>query len=89
MKAQTIMKRPPVEWKKIVDRMNSSDRNELVTELEGLSHRAAMLAGYVDARYGNGLGDQGHKSAVKSANKAGNIVWCKAFGYNRHLDLRF
>ena len=88
MKAVTIMNKAPVEWEKVVDRMKSADRNELVTKLEGIAHRAALLAGYVDARYGNGCGDQGHKSAVKSANKAGNIVWCKAFGYNAHFDLR-
>ena len=87
MKAVTIMNKAPVEWEKVVDRMKSADRNELVTKLEGIAHRAALLAGYVDARYGNGCGDLGHKSAVKSANKAGNIVWCKVFGYNAHIDL--
>ena len=87
MKAVTIMKKAPVEWEKTLDRMKSADRNELVTELEAISYRAALLAGYVDARYGNGCGDQGHKAAVKSANKVGKIVRCKAFGYNAHIDL--
>ena len=89
MKAQTIMKRPPVEWEKTVDRMKSADRGELTRELESIAYRAAMLARYVDARYGGGCGDQGHASAVRSCNKAAKTVWMKAFGYNAHNDINF
>ena len=40
-------------------------------------------------RYGYGCGDQGHRKAVKSLNKAAKIIWMKAFGYNAHYDLSF
>jgi hypothetical protein len=89
MKAQTIMRRPPVEWGKTVNRMKTDDRRELARELEEISRRAAMLAEYLNERYGYGCGDQGHKKGVKSANKAGQKVWCGAFGYNAHHDFSF
>ena len=77
----------PVEWEAAADRLSSSNRGVLARELEGVAERAATLARYVDGRYGAGCGDQGHATALKAANKAGHLVWCKAFGYNAHHGL--
>ncbi|HEA70070.1 hypothetical protein LCGC14_1484360 [marine sediment metagenome] len=87
MKATTMMKKAPVDWEKTVDRMNTQARGDLRRELEGISARAAMLAGYLDQRHGYGCGDQGHKKAVKRMNRHGKMVWMKVFGYNAHHDI--
>jgi hypothetical protein len=81
------MDRAPVEWQAAFDAMPEADRDKVRRSLEGTAERAAMLAAYADARAGAGYGDQGHKAAVKAANKAGRLVWCKAFGYNGFHEL--
>jgi hypothetical protein len=55
----------------------------------GLSQRAGMMARYLDEREGYCCGDQGHDAAVKAMNKAGKIIYMKAFGYNAFHDLNF
>jgi len=89
MKAQTVMNKPLVEWEKKVDRMNADARRDMARELEQTSKRAAMLAEYLNERYGYGCGDQGHTKAVKSTNKAAKGVWCGVFGYNAYHDVSF
>lgn len=54
-----------------------------------IAMRAGQMARYFDERHGYGCGDQGHDKAVKSLNKAGKAIWCKAFGYNEYLDINF
>lgn len=87
MKAQIMMKKAPVDWEKTVDKLTTRERDDLRRELEGISERAAMLAGYLDERHGYGCGDQGHEKAVKRANGNGKTVWMKAFGYNGFHEL--
>jgi len=87
MKTTTIMKRAPVHWEKTVDRLNTKDRDYLRRDLEELSKRVAMLAGYLDQRHGYGCGDQGHAKAVKQMNRNGKMVWMKVFGYNAYHDI--
>ena len=87
MKAQTMLKKAPVDWEKAVDRMKPDQRDELSTELERLSLRAGELAAYIEERHGYGCGDQGHKKAVKACNRVGKLIWCKGFGYNGHFSL--
>ena len=89
MKAITMMKKAPIDWKKSVDRMTSVNKRELAIELENVASVAAMQAEYLNERYGYGCGDQGHEKAEKSANKAGRAIWRKVFGYNAHHDIRF
>ena len=89
MKAQTIMKKAPVDWEKTVDRMVGSNRDVLRLELEGICERSGILAAYLDERHGYGCGDQGHDEAVESANKVGRVIHCKAFGYNAYHDISF
>ena len=69
--------------------MNMKNKQELRQELEGLALRAAMMAAYIDEREGHGCGDQGHQKALKAMNRAGKIIWTKAFGYNAFHDLSF
>ena len=87
MKAQYLIKKAPVEWEKTVNRLSSVDRGTLRKELEAISERAGMLAAYLDERHGYGCGDQGHGKAVKSVNKTGRLIHCKAFGYNAFHEL--
>ena len=82
MTATHLMELAPVEWEKTADKMSTQERDEHRRELEGIALRAAELSAYLDARAGGGCGDQGHKYAVKCANRAGKKVWCGAFGYN-------
>jgi hypothetical protein len=60
---------PLVEWEKIVDAMTGPERGNLERELAGILQRAAMAQAYLQYRYGNGCGDQGHTAASKAANK--------------------
>ncbi len=87
MKAKTIMKRAPVDWKKTVDRLKLQDRDTLRQELERIAIHAAMLAEYLDKRHGYGCGDQGHEAAMRKANKIGKLVRMKGFGYNGYYEL--
>lgn len=77
----------PIEWEKKVDELSGSQKDELRRYLEGISERAAMLAGYLEERHGYGCGDHGHKNAVKRANRNGKMVWVKVFGYNGFIDI--
>ncbi len=87
MKAQELMQLAPVDWEKTVDGISTRERDDLRRELEGIGERAASLAGYLDERHGYGCGDQGHRKAVKKANRNGRMVWVKVFGYNAFHDL--
>jgi len=87
MTAQDLMALAPIDWEKTVDGLSISERGELSRKLEGISARAAVLAGYLDERHGYGCGDQGHKKAVRRANRNGKTVWIGAFGYNGYHDL--
>jgi hypothetical protein len=58
---------------------------DLTRSLEGIAEWATWLARYVDERHGGGCGDQGHKPALASANRAAKTVWCKSFGYNGYV----
>jgi hypothetical protein len=89
MNRETLLELPFIELEKIVNEMSLIERNSLCRELEILSARAGEMAAYLDERYGGGCGDQGHQSAVKNLNKAGRIIWTKAFGYNAYRDLSF
>ena len=65
------------------------NKQEITRLLEGIALNAGMTAAYILERDGYGCGDQGHRKAVKSLNKAGKIIWMKAFGYNAYHDLSF
>ena len=82
-----ITKTAPIEWEKLVDTMPTGEREVLRQELEGISERAAVLAGYLDERHGYGCGDRGHENAIKRANRNGKMVWMKVFGYNGYHGL--
>ena len=51
MNATTLMKKAPVDWEKAVDRIPTADRDRLRRELEGITERAGLLAGYLDERF--------------------------------------
>ena len=86
MTAKKLMETAPVDWEKAVDKILTRQRDELRRQLEGTAERAAVLAGYMDERHGYGCGDQGHKKAVKQANRNGRMVWMKVFGYNGYVE---
>jgi hypothetical protein len=86
--AMRLMKMGAVDWEKAVDKTSTRDRDDVRRYLEGMAERAAaLLAGYIDERHGYGRGDQGHKAAVKRANRNGKMVWMHVFGYNAYHDL--
>jgi hypothetical protein len=87
MTAKKLMATAPVDWEKAVDKILTRQRDELRRQLEGIAERAAVLAGYMDERHGYGCGDQGHKKAVKQANRNGKMVWMKVFGYNGYVEV--
>lgn len=89
MKALTVLNKALVDLEKIADKMNETERRELTQKLEAISLRAGEMAGYFDARFGSGCGDQGHKIAVKQLNRAGKKIWMKVFGYNAYHDISF
>jgi len=60
---------PAVSWEATIDKMSSSERDDLLREVEAVACRAALFSGYVGQRYGYGCGDQGHKHAAKEANR--------------------
>ena len=45
-----------------------ADMSDVIIELDGRIQHAARLRGYLDARYGSGGGDRGHKIGVKWSN---------------------
>lgn len=84
------LERPPVEWDALAGEVkDNGNLRAVVRDLESLSERAARLARYLDARDGNGCGDQGHGTAVKAQNRVGRVVHEKAFGYNATHDITF
>jgi hypothetical protein len=85
--AENLMLLAPIEWEVNADALSETARDEIRRRLEGIAERAASLARYMDTRAGSGCGDQGHKAAVKAANKVGRILWVKGFGYNDYHDL--
>jgi len=87
MTRNKFITKAPIEWENIVDTMSDKERLRLQQELERLSERAGMLAGYLEERQGYGYGDRGHANAVKRANKIGKIIHVKAFGYNAFYKL--
>ena len=68
---------------------NMENKQQIMRLLEGIAINAGMTAAYIMERDGYGCGDQGHRKAVRSLNKAGKIIWTKAFGYNAYHDLSF
>jgi hypothetical protein len=84
MTVNELMNIAPMDWEKTVDSMSSKEKDDMRRKLEGISLRAGELAGYLDERHGYGCGDQGHRAAVKEANRNGKIIWTKAFGYNEY-----
>ena len=89
MKAQTLLKKAPVDLEKTVGKMSMNEREDLRRELEGISERAGQIAGYLDMRHGSGCGDQGHDRAVKEFNRNGKMIWMRVFGYNAYHDINF
>lgn len=79
---------PPVKLQAAVDKMSGAQRGELCKELEALASAAAAYAGYVDMRYGNGCGDQGHDDAVTEFNRVRKGVR-KTMGYDTTPQLSF
>ena len=86
-RARLLMDSAPVDWEQTFDAMTEAEREATRRELEGSAYRAAMLAAYADKRAGYCGHDRGHRAALKAANRAGRIIWCKVFGYNSHWDL--
>lgn len=87
--AEDLMNMAPVDFEKCVDSMSYRSLTDARLLLEAVAERAAFIAeylagrqGYFDGRLGDGYGDQGHKQAVRSANRAAKIVRMNAFGYN-------
>lgn len=71
---------PPAIWDTMNSEFSQQYRSELLDELEALACRAAMLSGYIASRHGEGCGDQGHRDAVKEANRRLKLTR-KAIGY--------
>lgn len=84
-----IIEKPFCDLDKIASGMMPEQRRYVSDSLERIAMRAGQMARYFDERHGYGCGDQGHDKAVKSLNKAGKAIWCKAFGYNEYLDINF
>ena len=72
-------------WSEVVCKVNamtSEERGRLARELESAALFCAMTAEYLTMRAGCGSGDQGHKAALRKANRIGRKVWVGGFGYN-------
>lgn len=82
MKGIGMGKKAKCDWADAADRLTVDERESLRRHFESVALHAAELAAYLDMRAGGGCGDQGHKCAVKSANRVGRLLWVKGFGYN-------
>lgn len=90
---------PPVEWDEVANRWINSwlakgylppvvscrTMAEAIQELDGIIIRLVRFRAYLDMRYGNGCGDQGHNDGVKEQNKLAAKVR-KALGYTKAKD---
>ena len=85
---QRIAEMPLVELGDECARMESADLDLVARDLEGIAAHCALRAAYLAMRHGCGCGDQGHKSAVKDANKVYRQVR-KALGYNITHPINF
>lgn len=64
------------------DGTDSSDLHYMIRALEAVAVWATWLARYFDAR---DWAQADHEAAIKKANRAATIVWCKALGYQERL----
>ena len=78
-----LLKTAPVDWEDRVNRIltrdagieylppvkDRSELTEVISDLDAHIQGAVRLLGYVEQRYGNGCGDQGHADAVKESNR--------------------
>lgn len=77
------------EMREYANKASLKELHTMASELEATAKRAAMMAAYLEQRYGDGCGDQGHESALKEMNRAGRKVWVGIFGYNVFYDVSF
>ena len=77
----SVLDTAPVSFDELVGRLTVEELRDLVQYADTLLQRLAWKAGYLEARYGCGCGDQGHDAAVKNANKWLRGVR-KAIGYS-------
>ena len=84
-----VFETAPVDWQEKADKMKPEELTEIEGQLEALSERAAMLAGYLTERHGYGCGDQGHEAGVKRANKYLKKIHCDVFGFLRSFEFKF
>lgn len=77
---------PPSEYQARVDQLSVQRRKEIMDELERIAEATVTFIAYLDERYGYGLGDQGHKTAVKRMNKV-RREFRKTIGYTITKDL--
>ena len=81
MKPQTIMNTPPAKMADVADNLSGPEMREAVDALQHIALSAVWRYAYLDARYGNGCGDQGHDAAVRDANR--QMTACrKAMGFS-------
>ena len=82
-KAMRMLKAPPCEWEKMLDRnAEGQDWNAVEDYLDAMAQRAAMLAEYIATRKGlDGCGPKDHAECVKRANKRLAAVR-KGMGYS-------
>jgi hypothetical protein len=80
----------PIGWQAQVDKLTSSQKQELSNWLDSVIERSARLRAYVDARGAVGCGDGGHNDGVKEGNKlVRKIRKALGFTYPNGHDLSF
>ena len=81
MKAQTLLKKAPVDLPGVAKRMSLTQAQELAKELEFIAERAAAYAEYIEEACGTyGCGKRSHADAVKAFNRTRKKVRA-AMGY--------
>lgn len=89
-KAMRLLKAPPCDWQKMIDRnAENQDWNAVEDYLDSITQRAAMLAEYIATRKGlDGCGPKEHADGVKAANNRLAAVR-KGMGYSYHKSGTF
>jgi primosomal protein N'' len=70
MKAQTLLKKAPVDLSGVAKKLSLVEAQELAHQLEFLAERAAAYAEYIEEACGTyGCGKRSHADAVKAFNR--------------------
>lgn len=85
MSNEELLNTPRPDWSQLFAGAHDDDLRLIANRLRELAVGAIRMAAYVDARGGEGHGDQGHEAAVKAQNDLAENVR-NVLGYQHPRD---